>query len=145
MSTEAMMKWSKPELIRRIAVLEKKISDSALSSDMVLAKRPVAWRVKDFADGWIVFQDEEAANREVEQTGAVMQGLYVRDGTPLSSDMVMAPREPTGWIPPDEQEKLWNYAFDYAVDSWAIGERLRRIAHEQPNAAALRQREGGGG
>lgn len=46
-----------------------------------LKKRPVAWRVKDFADGWIIFQDEEAAYREAERTGAVMQGLYVRDGS----------------------------------------------------------------
>ncbi len=45
-----------------------------------LSTRPVAWRVKDFADGWIFFQDEAAANREAEQTGAAMQGLYVRDG-----------------------------------------------------------------
>ena len=44
-------------------------------------KRPVAWRVKDFADGWILFQDEAAAYREAEATGALMQGLYVRDGT----------------------------------------------------------------
>jgi len=46
-----------------------------------LKKRPVAWRVKDFADGWIIFQDEEAANREAEATGAAIHGLYVRDGT----------------------------------------------------------------
>lgn len=46
-----------------------------------LAKRPVAWRMKDYADGWIVFQDEEMANRMAEETGAVLQGLYVRDGT----------------------------------------------------------------
>lgn len=43
--------------------------------------RPVAWRVKDFADGWIIFQDEAAAHHEAEVTGALMQGLYVRDGT----------------------------------------------------------------
>lgn len=46
-----------------------------------LAKRPVAWRVKDAADGWIVFQDEAAAHQQAEGTGALMQGLYVRDGT----------------------------------------------------------------
>jgi hypothetical protein len=46
-----------------------------------LAKRPVAWRVKDYADGWIIFQDEETADYEAQRTGAVMQGLYVRDGT----------------------------------------------------------------
>lgn len=46
-----------------------------------LAKRPVAWRVKDYADGWIIFQNEAAAYKEAEATGALMQGLYVRDGT----------------------------------------------------------------
>lgn len=46
-----------------------------------LVKRPVAWRVKDFADGWIIFQDEAAAYKLHEETGCAMQGLYVRDGT----------------------------------------------------------------
>lgn len=45
-----------------------------------LQKRPVAWRVKDFADGWIIFQDEAQAYEEAERTGALMQGLYVRSG-----------------------------------------------------------------
>lgn len=47
-----------------------------------LRKRPVAFRVKDFADGWIIFQDEQAAHREADAMGgALVQGLYVRDGT----------------------------------------------------------------
>lgn len=45
------------------------------------SKRPVAFRVKDFADGWILFTDEKAAYDESERTGALMQGLYVRDGS----------------------------------------------------------------
>lgn len=45
-----------------------------------LSTRPVAWRVKDLADGWIIFQDEAKAYHEAERTGALMQGLYVRDG-----------------------------------------------------------------
>lgn len=45
-----------------------------------LAKRPVAFRVKDFADGWIVFQNEADASQEAERTGAMMQGLYARTG-----------------------------------------------------------------
>ena len=44
-------------------------------------KRPVAWRVLDYNGGWIIFQDEAAAYKLAEQTGAPMQGLYVRDGT----------------------------------------------------------------
>lgn len=37
---------------------------------------PVAWRVKDFADGWIVFGSEAEALAEVAQTGAAMEELY---------------------------------------------------------------------
>lgn len=49
-----------------------------VSEQEALAKRPVAFRVKDFADGWTIFQDEEKALREADETGALMQGLYVR-------------------------------------------------------------------
>jgi len=45
-----------------------------------LDKRPVAFRVKDFADGWIIYTDEAKAYAEAEATGALMQGLYVRSG-----------------------------------------------------------------
>lgn len=49
--------------------------------DGELQKRPVAFRVKDYGDGWIIFQDEKQAYLYAEKTGALMQGLYVRDGT----------------------------------------------------------------
>lgn len=45
-----------------------------------MAKRPVAWRVKDFADAWIIYQDEAAAYADAEYNAAQIQGLYVRDG-----------------------------------------------------------------
>lgn len=45
-----------------------------------LKKRPVAWRVRDCADGWIVYDDERKAYDDAEQRGAQMQGLYCRDG-----------------------------------------------------------------
>lgn len=51
-----------------------------------MSKRPVAFRVKDYADGWILFQDEEAAYSLAEETDALMQGLYVRDGTEPESE-----------------------------------------------------------
>lgn len=53
----------------------------AMDAARNLKKKPVAWRVKDFADGWIVFQDEADALRYADEAGAVIQGLYVRDGT----------------------------------------------------------------
>lgn len=46
-----------------------------------LSKRPVMWRVKDYADGWIPFHNEEAAINASEVMGAVIQGLYTRDGS----------------------------------------------------------------
>lgn len=50
-------------------------------------KRPVAFRVKDHADGWLLCHDEEVANHEAEEMGgALVQGLYVRDGSPWPSD-----------------------------------------------------------
>ncbi len=46
-----------------------------------LSEGPVAWRVKDFADGWILFRNQDDAYRYAEETGSLMvQGLYVRDG-----------------------------------------------------------------
>jgi hypothetical protein len=35
-------------------------------------KKPAAWFVKDFADGFIHFDNEEDALREVEATGALL-------------------------------------------------------------------------
>lgn len=39
---------------------------------------PVAWRVKDFADGWILFHDELGARLEAEGAGNLVQPLYTR-------------------------------------------------------------------
>lgn len=38
--------------------------------------KPVAWRVKDFADGWILFHDEAQARREAEGAGNLVEPLY---------------------------------------------------------------------
>lgn len=37
--------------------------------------KPVAWRVKDYGDGWTYFRHETSARREAEATGSVMQPL----------------------------------------------------------------------
>jgi hypothetical protein len=37
---------------------------------------PVAWRCKDYADGWILYQFEHNARRYQEETGCLMQPLY---------------------------------------------------------------------
>jgi len=49
---------------------------------------PVAWRVKDFADGWILFHSEAEALREAEGAGNLVQPLYTRaegDGAPSAT------------------------------------------------------------
>lgn len=45
-----------------------------------LRKRPVAWRVQTLG-GWILYEDEEVANRYAGPENLKVQGLYVRDGT----------------------------------------------------------------
>jgi hypothetical protein len=66
------MWWSWPQ---------RQVPTVTSNGSLPLLKRPVAWRVKDCADGWIIYQDEEAAYFDAEQRGALIQGLYVRDGS----------------------------------------------------------------
>lgn len=60
---------------------QDRLVQAAFDGNVKLQKRPVAWRVKDYADRWIIFQDEGDAFQQAQDSGAVMQGLYVRDGT----------------------------------------------------------------
>ena len=41
-----------------------------------LPGEPVAWRVKDFADGWILCATEKQARREARDCGNLVQPLY---------------------------------------------------------------------
>ncbi len=43
----------------------------------VTERKPVAWRVKDFADGWILCHSEAEAKREAESAGNLIQALGV--------------------------------------------------------------------
>ena len=56
--------------------------------NVTLRKRPVAFRFPDFADRWVILQDEEAAKLESERRGVDYEGLYVRalPETPPSID-----------------------------------------------------------
>ena len=45
---------------------------------VLLSKRPVAWRVMDHPDCWMLFQDEAEAYAIAGDR--LMQGLYTRDG-----------------------------------------------------------------
>jgi len=40
------------------------------------AEQPVVWRVKDFADGWIYYEDKAHAEAEARHAGALIQPLY---------------------------------------------------------------------
>ncbi|KWT88038.1 hypothetical protein G6L26_007575 [Agrobacterium radiobacter] len=55
---------------------------------------PVAYRCKDFADGWILYHDGKEAKRYQEQTGCLMQSLCVS----LHSD------DDTQAFPPEPEE-----------------------------------------
>jgi hypothetical protein len=46
---------------------------------VVPMREPVAWRVKDFADGWILFSNENGASRYASETGALMQALAAQE------------------------------------------------------------------
>ena len=55
----------------------KKEARAALAElDAAPAREPVAWRCKDFADGWILFHERRMAEIYQEQTGCLMQALY---------------------------------------------------------------------
>lgn len=41
-----------------------------------LRRKPAAWRVKDFGDGWIYFPDESSAAACRAETGALLQPLF---------------------------------------------------------------------
>jgi hypothetical protein len=45
--------------------------------NVTLHKRPVAWRIKD-GNGWLILQNEEAAQIEAETRGVDYEGLYSR-------------------------------------------------------------------
>lgn len=70
-----------------------------------LVKRPVAFRVQRANNNgvglstteWRLFEDEKAAYDAAEQTGAVMQALFVRDGT-----AIVAEWEPIETAPQDD-------------------------------------------
>lgn len=55
--------------------------DARCAEAMVRAMtaQPVAWRVKDFADSWILFNDEVRAQRERQHTGALIQPLFTME------------------------------------------------------------------
>ena len=42
-------------------------------------EKPVAWRVKDYADGWVRYGTEAEAKREAKRTGALIEPLYSAD------------------------------------------------------------------
>jgi hypothetical protein len=56
--------------------LEGWLASARTHTARALQPEPVAWRCKDYADGWILFQFEQNARRYQEETGCLMQPLY---------------------------------------------------------------------
>lgn len=52
----------------------------------------VAWRCKDYADGWIIYQDEEPAAIYQDQSGCLVQTLVVGEAVKLR-----VPKRPNPW------------------------------------------------
>lgn len=52
---------------------------------------PVAYRCKDFADGWILLESLREANQQQQKTGCLMQPLYI---SPQNGDEQVYPPEP---------------------------------------------------
>jgi hypothetical protein len=64
---------------------------SALTDPRQPSEAPVAWRVKDFADGWIVFDNKARAEEEARVSGALIQPLFASlPKPPVTAD--------EGWI-----------------------------------------------
>ena len=47
--------------------------------NVTLHKRPVAFRIPNNGGGWLILQNEEAAQIESEERGVDYQGLYIRE------------------------------------------------------------------
>jgi hypothetical protein len=47
----------------------------AILTSLGFTSPPVAWRVKDMADGWIYYTDERQAANQAEETGARIEAL----------------------------------------------------------------------
>ena len=70
-----------PDAVMSIAALNKRHTVWRTSFMIPLedGPKPVAWRVKDFADGWILCHSEAQAKREAEGAGNLIQPLYLAD------------------------------------------------------------------
>lgn len=55
---------------------------TALEAADKAEQTPVAWRVKDFADGWVLFRNEAAAKHEAFVSSALIQPLYLAAPAP---------------------------------------------------------------
>jgi hypothetical protein len=67
------------------AELERLRAIITSDTHVLLSKRPVAFRVSYGAGGWLLFDDEQkAVDCSDRLNGSLMQGLYARDGSPLS-------------------------------------------------------------
>ncbi len=76
------------KILTRLISETKDILDAARATDdaALVTPEPVAWRVKDFADGWILYHSEAQARREAEEVGSLVQPLFARAAAPGAND-----------------------------------------------------------
>src|SRR5690606_10331001 len=58
--------------MNKIETLNEKALEAARKAE------PVAWRCKDYADGWVVYGEKSAAERHQRNDNCLMQPLYTR-------------------------------------------------------------------
>ena len=69
---------SKSAIATTTAIRASAQLNDRFEAEINTTKKPVAWRCKDYADGWIIYHREEEAQRYEEDTGCLMQPLYVK-------------------------------------------------------------------
>ncbi len=78
-TAKAAATFTKPQtgrVIVNVVKLEAALNELRACFPMLPQVQPVAWRVKDFADGWILCHSENQAKREAEGAGNLIEPLY---------------------------------------------------------------------
>lgn len=102
-------------------------------------REPVAWRVKDFADDWILCHSERQALAEADSAGNLIEPLY---RSPSPPDELSALRERVKdrqWL----ARAIYNALYEHQGGKWAANEtKSVWLDTADRLSASLLQREG---
>jgi len=118
----------------------------------LLASQPVAWRVKDFANGWILRHSETEARLQAEGTGNRIEPLYARPQQPTPSpawreaveawvreDLPVGSKLTVGYHAPKLIERL--EALGLPSSPWGGGEQENTASVAESAASVASQRD----